>query len=985
MKYSKTVLIVFLFLLSVVYAQPDVMMIPVANQSEHTVAAIDENNLLLIYSSRNTDEKVDSLFLIKSTDAGMSWSSPVLIKTLPIISINQPLCPSAYRLSSGRILLGWSVFSEGIYTSYSDDNALTWSEPALLLGPGIGIAIKQSFYPQFSEKPNGEVYLSYVNASKTIASYRRSFDQGESWESDLTEYLKRTLQNPLWLYDAGLLAFDDNILITVYEATYSLSPPLRNIYVKQSMDNGNTWSDSIVIAGSNKNESRPRIVKTNDNTLWIIYQVEDTLRLDQTNTLPNNIFYVKSTDSGVSWSDPQQLTKYLRDDSFISASRFTDKPFLTFRTQRFVNHSSSLLGYTFAFMIPEVTVEQYTPPVILNYNFLTFAGLKDTSIIFTVKAVDDDDISKVYLSLTDGTYLELFDDGNHNDGEAGDSIYGNIVLLSDFRNNQKAGMIVNKLKLPLDNTGRIANVTLERSFADSLIVEDNLQNQAIRAHDFFVRSSGSEYEESGIIYSGGFLLSGYTNGILWANGQASSSLIENYKPGTVGSDPLDPKNILYSVNTNDAPFGSSWQNWREAVSLGADFYDGDGDGIYNPVDFNNNGIWDPNEDMPDLIGDKTIWCVFNDAQTDRLRFVGIEPQGIEIQQTVFASSLPELENVVFFRYRIINRGTAAEKLDSVIISVWSDPDIGASYFTDLAGCDTSLQSSFIYKSTADEPNGYGENPPALFKTLLQGPVVSGDISDTARINRGPQIGYELLPAYKNIAVLSSVNFMRSDPTRGEPLNEIQARNYMRGLLPNGNILDPCTDVTGSIQGNVSCSEINSHFWYSGDPVSNLGWINNRSTDHRLMLSVGPFDLVKDEPVEIIFAYVAGRGTDRLNSITVARDNVQKAIDEYLSNFGSLAYKPGEPTYVIDNYELFQNYPNPFNPFTTIRYDLLEDGLVTLKVFDILGQEVKTLVNSVQTARRYEVQLYSEGLASGVYIYRLQINDFSQSKKMIILK
>ncbi|MBS4035206.1 MAG: T9SS type A sorting domain-containing protein, partial [Ignavibacterium sp.] len=96
-------------------------------------------------------------------------------------------------------------------------------------------------------------------------------------------------------------------------------------------------------------------------------------------------------------------------------------------------------------------------------------------------------------------------------------------------------------------------------------------------------------------------------------------------------------------------------------------------------------------------------------------------------------------------------------------------------------------------------------------------------------------------------------------------------------------------------------------------------------------------------------------------------------------------KPGEPSFVIDNYELFQNYPNPFNPSTTIRYDLLEDGLVTLKVFDILGQEVKTLVNSVQPARRYEVQFNSEGLASGVYIYRLQVNDFSQSKKMIILR
>jgi hypothetical protein len=978
MKYSKTVLIVFLFSLSVVYAQPDVMMIPVANQSEHTVAAIDENNLLLIYNKRNLSLKKDSLFYKRTTDAGISWSSPVLINV-----ISSLMYPSSYLLNSGRILLGWTVNGEGIFISYSDDNALTWSDPVLVREQETGLTTRPILYPQFSEKPNGEVYLSFVNSSKTSALYIRSFDQGNSWENEPTEYLDFSMLNFTYIEDASLFSYDNNLLLVVYEIA---SPGFssHNIYLKYSTDNGNSWGDSVIIDYSYKNKSRPRIVKTNNNTLWIIYQVEDTLSIDFANTFPNNLFYVKSTDGGVSWSEPHQLTKYLRDDSFISTSRYTDKPFLIFRTQRFLNEYSSSTGYNLAFMIPEITVEKFTPPVISEYR-IEFTEHKDTLTTFTVKAFDDISVSKVYLRLTDGKYLELFDDGNHYDGEAGDSIYGNKVPFNYLYEDKLGGMFINNIKMPLSNNGQISNFDLIRIFADTLFVEDNMQTRIARSDSFGIKSRLANYDGVPFLYSGGFLLTGYNNNTLWANGEMIGGSIANYLPGFVGSDTLDSRNKLYSVYADDIPFGSSWQNWREAVSLGADFYDGDGDGIYNPVDLNYNGIWDPDEDMPDLIGDKTIWCVFNDGRTNRVRFAGVEPLGIEIQQTVFASSLPDLENVVFFRYRIINRGTAAEKLDSVIISILNDFDVGYDFGKDLFASDTLLQSAYVYKKAEDFSYGYGANPPAFFNTLLQGPVVIGNASDTAVIKRGPQIGINKIPGKKNLPVSSSINLFYKDNQNAYPAFISNARNFALGLHPYGDLYDPCSDPYGEILGNINCASINPKFKYSGDPVSGIGWINSRTSDQIVMLSVGPFDLVKDEPVEIIFAYVAGRGADRLNSITVARDNVQKAIDEYLSNFSSLAYKPGEPSYVIDNYELFQNYPNPFNPFTTIRYDLLEDGLVSLKVFDILGQEVKTLVNSFQPTRRYEVQFNSEGLASGVYIYRLQINDFSQSKKMIILR
>jgi uncharacterized protein (UPF0218 family) len=85
------------------------------------------------------------------------------------------------------------------------------------------------------------------------------------------------------------------------------------------------------------------------------------------------------------------------------------------------------------------------------------------------------------------------------------------------------------------------------------------------------------------------------------------------------------------------------------------------------------------------------------------------------------------------------------------------------------------------------------------------------------------------------------------------------------------------------------------------------------------------------------------------------------------------------------YSLEQNYPNPFNPTTTIRYQIPKEGMVTLKVYDILGAEVATLVNEEKIVGRYEVSFDASRLASGVYIYRLSVNDFVNVKKMVLLK
>jgi ligand-binding sensor domain-containing protein len=85
------------------------------------------------------------------------------------------------------------------------------------------------------------------------------------------------------------------------------------------------------------------------------------------------------------------------------------------------------------------------------------------------------------------------------------------------------------------------------------------------------------------------------------------------------------------------------------------------------------------------------------------------------------------------------------------------------------------------------------------------------------------------------------------------------------------------------------------------------------------------------------------------------------------------------------FSLSQNFPNPFNPTTTIKYQIPELSFVTLKVFDVLGNEITKLINKEKLSGNYEVEFDATGLPSGIYFYRLQTENFIETKKMILLK
>ena len=92
----------------------------------------------------------------------------------------------------------------------------------------------------------------------------------------------------------------------------------------------------------------------------------------------------------------------------------------------------------------------------------------------------------------------------------------------------------------------------------------------------------------------------------------------------------------------------------------------------------------------------------------------------------------------------------------------------------------------------------------------------------------------------------------------------------------------------------------------------------------------------------------------------------------------------------EEFALHKNYPNPFNPVTTLRYDLPQNSMVNIKVFDMLGREVKTLVNQVQDAGFKSIiwnatNNIGQPVGAGIYLYQIQAGDYIQNKKMVLLK
>ncbi len=461
---------------------------------------------------------------------------------------------------------------------------------------------------------------------------------------------------------------------------------------------------------------------------------------------------------------------------------------------------------------------------------------------------------------------------------------------------------------------------------------------------------------------------GLQAGKILPNGTADNPSLPKYRVYKVldgwESLPPGPERDQYEMDYNEWP-----------AEDGAPFNDLDNDGVYTP------GIDNP------YIGDETMWCVSNDLDPSRTMFLyGSMPMGLEVQTLVYGFDQSGfLGNTVFKKYTLINKGQ--DTINDMASGYWSDDDLGYAN-DDFTGCDVNLKLGYTYNGDNNDEGGYGTPPPAIGHMLVQGPIVPGLASDTAYFDNEWRVGYQNLPMTDFVVHMGGFHSVYQDPELGIHQGSIDIYNNMNGIAWNGSdFIDPNTGEP-------------TRFVLSGNPVTGTGWYEGAgwpggpgNGDRRNMLSAGPFNMMPGDTQEVVIAIFLAQGIDNIQSVAALKERALE-IQNYYGAYTITGIMNGQSN-DIEGFELMQNYPNPFNPVTTIEYSIPNASgtpagdertlSITLRVYDILGNEVATLVNGERRAGRYSVKFDGRGLSSGIYFYKIKAGDYTAAKKLILLK
>ncbi len=226
----------------------------------------------------------------------------------------------------------------------------------------------------------------------------------------------------------------------------------------------------------------------------------------------------------------------------------------------------------------------------------------------------------------------------------------------------------------------------------------------------------------------------------------------------------------------------------------------------------------------------------------------------------------------------------------------------------------------------------------------------------------------------NFLTTNAAGLFEINGTTGDTVRQIIAGVSGRFITPYDLAIIPVelTSFVGScVNGNVELS------WATATELNNSGFEIQRSADGYNFTKIG---------------FVSGHGTTTDPKAYSYRDNSagtgkhlyrlrQIDFNGAFNYSGTIEVEVTAPTV----FALEQNYPNPFNPSTIISYSIPQSSFVTLKVYDIIGNEVATLVNQTQSAGKYDIRFDASSLSNGVYLYSIKTDNFTSTKKMLLMK
>jgi len=411
-----------------------------------------------------------------------------------------------------------------------------------------------------------------------------------------------------------------------------------------------------------------------------------------------------------------------------------------------------------------------------------------------------------------------------------------------------------------------------------------------------------------------------------------------FQPGEItqwGIDPpvaANPTSTAYRWYEIRSDGTGDWTNWP--VSQGA------------PVDADGN---------PKLIGDQTIFCVYNDM-ADHTQF-GTSKMGVEVRQIVWSFSRADaIGDMVFLKWQIVNK--SAYDWSETYLSIWTDPDLGDGW-DDFVGCDSTLGLGYLYNAS-DNDQQYGAAPPAIGIDFFQGPIVDSP-GDVVVLPDGTTFQDK-----KMLKMTSFIYYNNDDSPQGNPQTGNDAWNYQRGIWRDGSFI---TDPSGNP----------TRFMYTGNPEAATGWLDANESDRRFMMTTGPFVMPKwvdadadgipelGEPgvQEIVAGCIVARGSSNVNSVTTLKEVDVLAQQAYDLNF-ILAKAPKTPVVsvsqapneIILTWDETSEYNDDGSPYESA------DPIVGAAYGDtvIIDNIVKVISDSTYNFRGYTVYQYAD--ASG---------------------
>jgi len=349
---------------------------------------------------------------------------------------------------------------------------------------------------------------------------------------------------------------------------------------------------------------------------------------------------------------------------------------------------------------------------------------------------------------------------------------------------------------------------------------------------------------------------------------------------------------------------------------------------------------------PGVIGDKTLWCVYNDARASLHTNGGggSPPLGVEVRQTAWAYHGSALrDHTAFLRFEIFNKG--ANTLDSAYVTLWADPDLGSAGDDNIAS-DPVLDMGYVYNND-DDDGVYGAAPPALGFVLMKGPTPTSSVS----------------PLHVSVA---NMYIGGTDPDTTE-----QSWRLIKGLKQDGSPwINPLTSQT-------------TPFVFTGDPVAGTGWLDPFVTDKRFLISAGPFTMAPGDSQDIELAIVIGQGADRLESVSILHNYAAKLLE-----LGGVD-PPDPPPPPVPSNELSLSAPIGVTLGPLLFGVTAPSGEAWgLDVYDVAGRHVDRVANGTGDGfQGYEIWNLTTKTGKarpGVYYVTLHTDTQRATKRVIVL-